>query len=170
MGHVFFVCLRQVLIFYVFLLWIAALGAAAHLFPRSVGRALHRRVTLLVAFSFGVMLVLFTCYWGAEHLFHSRYRHSMSATQIATRTIGQVANVVMGLMVLPVARNSVLTAGFGIAWEQVRAARRGCSARQFAWRRTAAHGIPWHHRAESRCGVMNPSHGRRDESIGRRAA
>jgi hypothetical protein len=150
--------LRQVLIFCVFLLWIAALGAAAHLFPRSVGRALHRRVTLLVdawppkwwwrwiapppwslsvggllvAFSFGVMLVLFTCYWGAEHLFHSRYRHSMSATQIATRTVGQVANVVMGLMVLPVARNSVLTAGFGIAWEQVRAARRGCSARQFA--------------------------------------
>ena len=46
-------------------------------------------------------------------------KRPLSNAHLAARVLGQTANFLMGLMLLPVAKNSVFTACFGIAWEQV---------------------------------------------------
>ena len=42
----------------------------------------------------------------------------MSNNEIRARFFGQCSNMLMGLLLFPVSKNSILTSCFGIAWEQ----------------------------------------------------
>ena len=137
----------DVLIFYLFLAFIGGVACAAHLSP-TLRKVLHHRVPLLTnaaggpkwwwnwigappwsitiggAITFSAFLgalAAFTYYWTGVHWFEGSAQSTSgkSDAEYAARGVGQVANLVMGLLLLPVAKNSILTSAFGIAWEQV---------------------------------------------------
>jgi NAD(P)H-flavin reductase len=72
---------------------------------------------VLVFAGFIISLSCFLSYWRNDHNFHMG--EPMSGVQKSARTLGHLANFLMGLMLLPVTKNSVLTSVFGISWEQV---------------------------------------------------
>jgi hypothetical protein len=117
-------------IYYGFLFFLATLGLASHTFPRSVGAFLHRRILLLedsyppkwwwswiapppwsisfggiaIAVAFVVTFALFLRYWAHDHVFHGNDPQNMGNAELTARTLGQVANFLMGLMLLPVSK------------------------------------------------------------------
>ncbi|KAK3257967.1 hypothetical protein CYMTET_32964 [Cymbomonas tetramitiformis] len=66
---------------------------------------------------FSVLLIVFTYYWIHDHAWHSG--EDMPANEQWARTFGQVGNLLLGLLILPVARNSMWTTVFGVSWESV---------------------------------------------------
>lgn len=58
-------------------------------------------------------------YWYLDHGWENEERSVRSKAELAARSVGQVANMVTGLLVLPVTRNSVWTAVFGVSWESL---------------------------------------------------
>lgn len=128
--------------YYMFLLFVSVVGLASQFSPR-FGKLLQRRFLLVedkpppkwwwawfgapplsisvgaivVLSAFVVLVVCFLIYWGHDHAYHAGEK--MTDEQIAARTLGQLANLIMGLMLFPVSKNSILTFAFGIAWEQV---------------------------------------------------
>lgn len=136
----------DVLIYYILLAFLAGLALLARQ-NRTVDRFLSRRFALLtysgpprwwwniqappwsvsvgqvvVLGASGIALTFFVKYWGYTHNYHAPgtvENAGLGSAQIAARTLGQVASATMGLLVFPIAKNSILTASFGIAWEQV---------------------------------------------------
>ena len=58
-------------------------------------------------------------YWYLDHGWENEARSVRSKAELAARSVGQVANMVTGLLVLPVTRNSVWSAVFGVSWESM---------------------------------------------------
>lgn len=96
-------------IYYSFL---ASLAVAA-----CVGRLVKVKIAPFVAVSFVAMIALEVRYWLVDHTFDAT-RSETDAEKYA-RTFGQLANVTLGLLLLPVSKHSALTAAFGVAWEQI---------------------------------------------------
>ena len=57
------------------------------------------------------------CYWFFGHSWENNLIKPRSNAELAARSFGQVGNVVLGLLVLPVAKNGVWSKLFGISWE-----------------------------------------------------
>jgi len=66
-----------------------------------------------------LLLVGQFCYWFYDHGWENEDKNSRTGAERAARSIGQVANMVTGLLVLPVTRNSVWSALFGVSWESL---------------------------------------------------
>ncbi|KAJ1462023.1 hypothetical protein M885DRAFT_494237 [Pelagophyceae sp. CCMP2097] len=131
----------DVIIFYAFLASLALLGCACKVFPEAVGRKLSKRFVvpgpfkiavakvvvvdvgggtasvglLVVVAMFAATVVMFAHYWFFDHVFHN---HVTPRHEVNARSLGQMANLGLALLMLPVARNSALNEAFGIAWEQ----------------------------------------------------
>ena len=71
---------------------------------------------IVVLASSVVFLGCFIHYWAHDHLYQSGT--NMSNNEIRARFFGQCSNMIMGLLLFPVSKNSILTSCFGIAWEQ----------------------------------------------------
>jgi hypothetical protein len=136
-------------IFYSFLAFLVVVGGVSRL-HRGTERWLKERVLLLddsqppakwwwtwigappwsiskggivVLSAFTVSLGCYLSYWDQMHEWHKGETIEKSAH--AARVFGQLANFLMGVMLFPVSKNSILTACFGIAWEQASGSR-GC--------------------------------------------
>jgi predicted ferric reductase len=115
----------DILMFYLAIYLVVIISVAAQYFPR-IRRFLNQRPIWLYRASVGeVSLIAFIAmqiigqwfYWYFDHKWQNAPVCEYGNKERAARSMGQVANVVMGLLVLPVARNSVWTAVFGISWD-----------------------------------------------------
>ena len=57
------------------------------------------------------------CYWFFGHSWENNLVKPRSNAELAARSFGQVGNVVLGLLVLPVAKSGVWSKLFGVSWE-----------------------------------------------------
>ena len=57
------------------------------------------------------------CYWFFGHSWENNLVKPRSNAELAARSFGQVGNVILGLLVLPVAKNGVWSKIFGVSWE-----------------------------------------------------
>lgn len=75
--------------------------------------------SLVVGALFAVMLALTVTYWLHDHNYHTDTpkKAKQPVAMRVTRTLGQVANVLLGLLVLPVSRSSVWNTLLGVPWE-----------------------------------------------------
>lgn len=75
----------------------------------------------IASFCFGVMLALLLAalfwYWYLFHGFNYSKIDDLATSERVARSLGQVQNAVLGLLLLPTARNSVWPAIFGVSWE-----------------------------------------------------
>jgi hypothetical protein len=69
---------------------------------------------LLVAATLAALLALEAIYWWGAHDFSNK---TTDPKQRWARQLGQMANVLMGLLALPVSRNSIWAELVGISWE-----------------------------------------------------
>lgn len=80
----------------------------------SFGLSVGEMLLLVVFIAMVVAQFLYFMYdhgWEGENLYES------GATERAARSMGQVANLLVGLMILPIARNSIWTIVFGVSHE-----------------------------------------------------
>jgi hypothetical protein len=100
---------------------------AAAWFP-SVREFLSRRPNYLQTYSVGqVSLFVFMVflvvgeffYWFYDHGWENISRHDFSYSDNAARAMGQVANCLMGLLLLPASKNNVWGLMFDISWESM---------------------------------------------------
>ena len=68
---------------------------------------------------FGAIVACFVAawivYWAHDHKYHQG--EEKIAAEIFARVLGQLSNLILGLLLLPVSRNSIWTHIFGIPWE-----------------------------------------------------
>lgn len=117
----------DILIYYASIYAVACIALLSEAFP-ALRTRLHSRPTFLLSFTVGEALLLITLiflsvglfiYWYFDHAWEQRAYSSRSAEERAARSIGQVANMVTGLLVLPVTRNSVWHVVIGVSWESM---------------------------------------------------
>ncbi len=115
------------MIFYGFIYLVSLVAYLSVLFP-SLRRWLLSRPLWLGGFSLGqlslcvalgCMLLGEFVYWYLDHAWQLETRSDFTAANIAARSAGQVANAVMGLLLLPAAKNNVWTLVFGVSWEEM---------------------------------------------------
>ena len=82
------------------------------LFGLCVGEAL---LTITLATLLGGLF----CYWYFDHGWEEEAVSTRSSLERAARSIGQLCNLVTGLLILPVTRNSVWSLVFGVGWESM---------------------------------------------------
>ena len=116
----------DILMYYLFLYSVTALGTLSQCCP-SLRRVLHQRPAwalklylgeLLLVFGLALLLIGEFLYWYYDHA----YQNSsvlLSPNETAARSMGQLCNVVAGLLVLPISRNSVWASALGLSWESV---------------------------------------------------
>jgi NAD(P)H-flavin reductase len=111
--------------FYLYIYILCFIGLAAQFFP-SLGRFLSTRRPILLGYSQGevilvlsfiLFIALFFCYWYYIHMYEGYEPNHFNATQKWARTLGMMSLTVMGFMLLPVSRNSILSTVFGVSWE-----------------------------------------------------
>ena len=71
----------------------------------------------LLGFGLFSLLVGEWCYWFFSHAWENNLVKPRSNAELAARSFGQIGNVVIGLLVLPVAKNGVWSRIFGVSWE-----------------------------------------------------
>ena len=117
----------DILIYYGAIYLVAGVALAAQFVPRLANR-LASKPSVLAGMTVGefvlsnllvVLLVGQFCYWFYDHGWENEEIDSRTGAERAARSIGQVANMVTGLLVLPVTRNSVWSALFGVSWESL---------------------------------------------------
>jgi len=117
----------DILIYYGAIYLVAGVAVVAQSFP-SVYHRLSKKPSRLGGLSVGefalavllvVLLVGQFFYWYFDHGWENEDRDKRSSAEIAARSVGQVANMVTGLLVLPVTRNSVWTVLLGVSWENL---------------------------------------------------
>jgi predicted ferric reductase len=117
----------DILIYYGAIYLVAGVAVVAQTFP-SVYHRLSKKPSRLGGLSVGefalavllvVLLVGQFFYWYFDHGWENEEREKRSSAEIAARSVGQVANMVTGLLVLPVTRNSVWTVLLGVSWENL---------------------------------------------------
>jgi predicted ferric reductase len=113
----------DILIYYVFIYSVTSLGLLAQIYPQ-LRRFLHARPMkvlhtgeALAAFALVLVIAGEMCYWYYDHWWQGYPRKVYSAEEMAARSVGQVANILAGLLTLPIARNSVWTQALGISWD-----------------------------------------------------
>ena len=138
--------LQDLLIFYGFLWTLAFVAAVSHAVPRFASLLARRfdiasgaglpwggtaRPTsagctvgevLVGVFTLGT-LVLFVYYWASQHSWCATWHgcghdtYDLTYQEDTARTLGQVSNLLAGLLVLPVSRRSLWAAALGVSWE-----------------------------------------------------
>ena len=112
----------DVALYYAFLMVLALVACAGRVSPR-VGRLLRRRLRIgsvgeCVALGlFALFLAGFGRYAFVDHQYASD--PTKSAWEVLARGSGQCANLGLALLLLPVARTSIIAEAFGLAWEQL---------------------------------------------------
>lgn len=112
----------DVLIFYTFIYVISFLGLLSQIRCQCFDN-MHKRHTslglsywhLLFLLTVGILLITFTIYWGHDHAWH--YGEPKTAIERCARTLGQVASLVLSLLMLPISRNSAWPHVFKMPWE-----------------------------------------------------
>jgi hypothetical protein len=124
----------DVLLFYAFLWGVAATAAAAHAWPRFARVLTHRPFPAaagavsvgeaLCGAALALLLALFTFYWAHDHNWCATWHgcghepaYDLDAVEDWARTLGQVGNLVSGLLILPVSRHSLWSHCLGVSWE-----------------------------------------------------
>jgi len=115
----------DVLLFYGFIYVVSAIAVLGQYHPQVYTLLHHRPASkhargntvgmLLLCLALVALFTLWTVYWACDHLWHSDpnkfWREKLA------RLLGQLGNLVLGLAVLPVSRNSVWCHVFGVPWE-----------------------------------------------------
>ena len=83
----------------------------------SVGGECYSFGVLVVLACFAALLTCYARYWFVDHWYHNK-PSANSVFETRARATGQLANLGLALLLLPVARHSVLNEAFGVAWEQ----------------------------------------------------
>lgn len=118
----------DVLLFYGFIYFVTVVGllGQSHV---SFRKFLHWRPaafrgvsvgTVGLGTAFAVMLGLWVWYWRYVHSFLGTPSPGQPKTwpqERTSRTFGQIGSLVLGLLVLPVSRNSIWVTVFGVSWE-----------------------------------------------------
>lgn len=116
----------DVIIFYLYIYVNSAVALLCSAHPRSrVVRTLHSfdvssqlcNGELLFWFGFIAHIITTFCYWYLVHGWEGNPIPAVSTAERFSRTTAQVALSLLGLMVLPVARNSLWSHVFGLGWE-----------------------------------------------------
>ena len=113
----------DILVYYGAIYLVAGIALLAMVFE-SLRHVLHMRLSThiclgqaLVGAVFLALLAGEFCYWFLVHGYEGQSRTLRSNAELVARALGQVANVVMGLLVLPVSKNSFWNPLFGVSWE-----------------------------------------------------
>jgi predicted ferric reductase len=116
----------QIFYFAIYATAVVALGAVH---SRELRVLLHSRPKFLLGFTLGESFVvtLFTLmlffefiYWYViRDVWNGAKQSSMLVSERLARTAGQLANMVMGLLLFPISRNNMWTYCFGLGWESM---------------------------------------------------
>lgn len=113
----------DILIYYGAIYFVSLLALVAQFWP-PLKRFFHMRLTPTVCVGealLAVALVLLVggswLYWFTIHIYENEPEKVRTSAELAARSFGQIGNVVMGLLVLPVAKNGVWSRVFGVSWE-----------------------------------------------------
>ena len=113
----------DILVYYAAIYLVAGIALLAMVYE-SLRHVLHLRLSkhiclgqALVGFVFFALLAGEFCYWFLVHGYEGQSRTLRSNAELTARALGQVANVVIGLLVLPVSKNSFWNPLFGVSWE-----------------------------------------------------
>jgi len=117
----------DILIYYASIYAVAFVALISEAFP-ALRTRLHSRPWFLMSATVGEALLLITLaglgiglfsYWYFDHAWEQRAYSSRTSEERAARSVGQVANMVTGLLVLPITRNSVWHVIIGVSWESM---------------------------------------------------
>ena len=112
----------DVALYYAFLMVLAVIACAGRVSPR-VSKTLRRRLRIgsvgeCVSITlFALLLVLEGRYAFVDHQYASD--PNKGRWEVLARGSGQCANLGLALLLLPVARTSIIAEAFGLAWEQL---------------------------------------------------
>jgi predicted ferric reductase len=113
----------DIVIYYSFIYVVTAVGLLAQVYP-NLRRILHTRVfyslhlgEVLATVALVLVVVGEFCYWYYDHWWQSTPRKDYTSEEMAARSMGQIGNVLAGLLTLPISRNSVWSQALGITWE-----------------------------------------------------
>ena len=103
--------------------FVSLLGLLAQYWP-PLKRFFHVRLTsticlgqALLGFTLVALLAVSWFYWFNTHVYENNSNKIRTSAELAARSFGQIGNVVIGLLVLPVAKNGVWSKVFGVSWE-----------------------------------------------------
>lgn len=112
----------DILIYYGAIYLVCSMAVVAQIWS-PLRKFFHKRLTPSVCvgqalLALGVLLLLIGewCYWFFVHKFEHKSLHRSNA-ELAARSFGLVGNAVLGLLVLPIAKNGVWSKVFGVSWE-----------------------------------------------------
>jgi hypothetical protein len=117
----------DILIFYIFIYVVSLFAYVSHVYhPLQIlmeRRILYPRFNITLGEMLFVSITAIMvggefAYWYRQHVYEYIYPVIRSTQEIAARSMGQVSNILMGLLVLPVSKNSVWFYVFNISWEQ----------------------------------------------------
>jgi len=111
------------LLFYGFLEGVVLVSALAAEFPAALGRPLSRKLGPMTAgrwlldIWFAVFLFFFIWYWARDHVYHADGKFDGFSLEVAARTFGVTAVMLLGLLLLPASKSSPVLAAAGLSWE-----------------------------------------------------
>ncbi|CAE8652510.1 unnamed protein product [Polarella glacialis] len=109
-------------LFYVFLEMVVLVTALQAEFP-GFAKLLSRKVGpaklghFLLGTWFAVFLAMFVRYWAVDHLYHGDGKFNMYPLEVAARTCGVTAVMLLGLLLLPASKSSPVLTAAGSSWE-----------------------------------------------------
>jgi Ferric reductase like transmembrane component len=102
---------------------VSLLGLWAQYWP-PLKRFFHTRLTSSMCIGQALLAVMLVAllgvswyYWFSIHVYENNSRKIRTTAELAARSFGQLGNIVIGLLVLPVAKNGVWSRVFGVSWE-----------------------------------------------------
>ena len=114
---------------YYFCIYATAVVAIGAVHNRDLRHFLRARLKYFWGLSNGELLLLaetalmilfqFLYWYSWRPVWNSELQKELLASERLARTMGQLANMVMGLLVLPIARNNMFTYCFGLGWESM---------------------------------------------------
>lgn len=113
----------DILVFYAAIYLVAGVALLAMVWE-SLRRVLHLRLSTHICLGQALLVAVFLallagefCYWYLVHGYESQPRSDRSNAELAARALGQLNNVILGLLTLPVSKNSFWSPLFGVSWE-----------------------------------------------------
>ena len=116
----------DILIYYGYIYFVIFMALLAKFIP-SIRIVFHTRPQILQGFCIGeICLFIITCgmligqylYWSNLHVYRAGiFMGTRTSSEIGARSMGGVANVVIGLLLLPISKNNVWSILFGVSWE-----------------------------------------------------
>eukprot|EP01038_Epipyxis_sp_PR26KG_P005895 gene5895-8134_t len=82
---------------------------------QTVRKFLHKRPFN----SLGSMVISLFCYWYYNHCWEQKLNSTRTNAELAARSVGQISNLLVGLLLLPMARNSIWSIVFGVSSESL---------------------------------------------------